>query len=93
MSFFASLLLLLSLDTVWAQRRIVEVHKDHLCRPATVFHRALYAFYNEQFELGVGGVYGVSGYPQPQASWVLSAIGSIQVKQKRHACELHCQPG
>jgi hypothetical protein len=63
MSFFASLLLLLllSLDTVWAQRRI-------------------------------GGVHGVSGYPQPQASWVLSAIGNIQVKQKRHACELHCQP-
>ena len=35
-----------------------------------------YAFYNEQFQLGLGGAYGVSGYPQPQSSAVVSLIGS-----------------
>jgi hypothetical protein len=71
----ALLLLLLSLDTVFAQSRIVEVHGTTRADQPLSFI-APYAFYNEQFELGIGGVYGVSGYPQPQASWVLSVIGS-----------------
>ncbi len=70
----ALILVLLSMGTVCAQSRVVEIAEEEATKPLSFI--APFAFYNEQFDFAIGAAYGVAGFPQPQASWVLSAIGS-----------------